>query len=482
MALYKGKSGEWEMVGGLEIHAQISSKAKLFSGASTSFGAEPNEQVSFVDAAFPGMLPVVNEECVKQAVRVGLALGAKVNLVSEFARKNYFYPDLPQGYQISQFDKPIIGEGELSIDVGGESKIIGIERLHLEQDAGKSIHDKKFSHSYIDLNRSGVALMEIVTKPDIRSADEAVACVEKIRSILLYLGSCDGNMAEGSMRADMNVSLRRVGDDLGVRAEIKNINSLKFLRQAIEFEVKRQMALLESGGVVVQETRLFDSDKGETRSMRSKEDAHDYRYFPDPDLLPLILDEAYVEEQKLTLPELPDVKCDRFVSDYGLPLDTAKVLVVDKLVADYFETAALLADAGVVANWISSELFGALNRSDISFVDCPISAEALAELVNLIGDGSISGKMAKDIFAEMFSGGGLASEIVEKGGMRQISDEGELGALIDALIADNGKQVEQYRGGKENVLGWFVGQVMKATKGSANPEAVNKILKEKLDS
>ncbi len=490
MVLYKGNVCDWEMVGGLEIHAQISSSAKLFSGASAFFGAEPNDHVSFVDAAFPGMLPVVNEECIRQAVRVGLALGAEVNLESEFARKNYFYPDLPQGYQISQFDKPIIGAGSLSIEVDGEVIVIGIERLHLEQDAGKSIHDKNFSHSYIDLNRCGVALMEIVTRPDLRCPAAAVACVEKVRSILRYLGACDGDMSQGSMRADMNVSMRRVGADLGVRAEIKNINSLRFLRQAIEFEISRQIGILESGGSVVQETRLFDSDRGETRSMRSKEDAHDYRYFPDPDLLPLRLSSVYVEELRGTLPELPDVKSERFICDYGLSFSSISVLVSDRVVADYFEVAVAEASGGlvidkdialVVCNWILSELFGLLNKFDILFTDCPISGVALGELVRLIYSGDISGKMGKDIFVEMFSSSRSASDIISERGIRQVSNEDELSVIIDGLISDNGKQVLEYRNGRDNVLGWFVGQVMKATGGNANPQVVNRLLRERLD-
>ena len=472
---------EWEMVGGLEIHAQIASRAKLFSGASTAFGGEPNTQVSLIDAAFPGMLPVLNEECVRQAVRVGLALGAEVNLHSVFARKNYFYPDLPQGYQISQYDKPIIGAGSISLDVAGVAKRVEIERLHLEQDAGKSLHDKGFSCSYIDLNRSGVALMEIVTRPDLRSADEAVACVEKIRSILLYLGACDGNMAEGSLRADMNVSLRRFGSsELGVRAEIKNINSLKFLRQAIEFEMRRQVAILDSGGVVVQETRLFDSEKGETRSMRSKEDAHDYRYFPDPDLLPLVLSADYVEALQKSLPELPDAKRERFIVDYGLSESVALILVGDRFVADYFERVAVLSDSRSAANWIVSELFGGLHRAGLQIGDSPISAESLAELICLIDSGDISGKMAKDIFEEMFRNGESALFIIERDGLRQISDDTALSALVDSLLAANSRQVEQYRSGKQNVFGWFVGQAMKETQGKANPQTINRLLKAKL--
>lgn len=480
----KGTTGDWEVVVGLEVHAQVSSASKLFSGAATAFGAEPNEQVSLVDAAMPGMLPVLNEECVKQGVRTGLALNAQVNKRSVFARKNYFYADLPQGYQISQYEEPIIGEGEIEIDLeGGETKIIGIERLHLEQDAGKSLHDQSPTKSYIDLNRSGVALMEIVSKPDIRSPDEAAAYVTKLRSILRYIGSCDGNMAEGSMRADVNVSVRKAGEPFGTRAELKNINSIKFVRQSIEIEAKRQIKTLEEGGVIDQETRLFDPTKGETRSMRSKEDAHDYRYFPDPDLLPLELSDAYIDACKTDLPELPDAKKHRFMKDHGLSAYDASVLVAERATADYYETAAEASgDPKAAANWIMVELFGRLNKAGIALSESPISAPQIGALIGLIKDDTISGKIAKDVFDEMFETSKDPNAIVEEKGLKQITDTGAIEEIVNTLIAENQGQVDAYRGGKTGLLGWFVGQVMKQTQGKANPGVVNQLLKAKLDA
>ncbi|MDF1749980.1 MAG: Asp-tRNA(Asn)/Glu-tRNA(Gln) amidotransferase subunit GatB [Alphaproteobacteria bacterium] len=481
--LVQGKTGDWEVVIGIEIHAQVTTQAKLFSGAPTTFGAEANSQVSMVDAAMPGMLPVINAEAVRQAVRTGLALNSKINRHSVFARKNYFYPDLPQGYQISQYEQPIVGEGEIEIDLeDGTTRAIGVERLHLEQDAGKSIHDQVPEKSLIDLNRAGVALMEIVSKPDIRSGDEASAYVGKVRSILRYIGSCDGNMQEGSMRADINISVRKPGDELGIRAEVKNVNSLRFIRQAVDVEVKRQIRLLESGGTMVQETRLFDPDKGETRSMRTKEDAHDYRYFPDPDLLPVVFGEDFVAECQATLPELPDVKKRRFVEELGLSPYDAGVLSAERHMAEYFETAAeACGDAKLAANWVTVELFGRLNKSGLGLADSKVSAEALGGLLKLIKDGSISGKIAKDVFDEMFETGGDAAEIVESKGLKQISDTGALESIIDTLIAENPSQVEGYRGGNVKLIGWFVGQVMKQTQGQANPGMVNQLLKAKLD-
>lgn len=479
----KGKTGEWEVVIGMEVHAQVSAQAKLFSGAPTTFGADPNTQVSLVDAAMPGMLPVVNAEAIRQAVRTGLALNAEVNQRSVFARKNYFYPDLPQGYQISQYEEPIIGEGEIEIDMeDGKSRSIRIERLHLEQDAGKSIHDQLPEKTLIDLNRAGVPLMEIVSKPDIRSPDEASAYVGKIRSILRYIGSCDGNMQEGSLRADINVSVRKPGDELGTRAEVKNVNSLRFIRQAAEVEAKRQIRVIEGGGEIVQETRLFDPNKGETRSMRTKEDAHDYRYFPDPDLLPIEFDDAYVTECKETLPELPDVKKHRFIDDFGLSAYDAGVLVAERETAEYFETVVkVCGDAKLAANWVSVELFARLNKAGLGLSESKVDASGLGGLLALIKDGTISGKIAKDVFDEMFESGKAADTIVDEKGLKQISDTGELEGIIDQLLADNPSQVEAYRGGKTGLIGWFVGQVMKATKGQANPGMVNQLLKSKLE-
>jgi aspartyl-tRNA(Asn)/glutamyl-tRNA(Gln) amidotransferase subunit B len=479
--LIEGRTGDWEVVIGLEIHAQIVSNAKLFSGASAEFGAAPNTHVSLVDAALPGMLPVINDVCVEQAVRAGLALNAKINHRSVFARKNYFYPDLPQGYQISQFELPVVGEGVVEIDLpGNETSKIGIERLHMEQDAGKSLHDQHPSKSYIDLNRSGVALMEIVSKPDMRYAEEAAAYVSKVRSILRYVGSCDGNMQEGSLRVDANVSVRHLGEPLGTRCEIKNINSLRFLRQAIDYEARRQVELIEDGGEVAMETRLFDSSEGTTRTMRSKEEAHDYRYFPDPDLLPVEFTEEYVAKLKGTLPELPDAKKARFMADYGLSPYDAGVLVAERETAGYFETVAQGRDAKQAANWVVSELFGRLNKSSIELSQSPVSAGALGGLIDLMSDNTISGRIAKDVFDEMFETGKAAAEIVEEKGLQQVTDSGAIEGVVDQIIAGNSGQVENYRAGNEKVIGWFVGQVMKATGGKANPQMVNQVLREKL--
>jgi aspartyl-tRNA(Asn)/glutamyl-tRNA(Gln) amidotransferase subunit B len=481
MSLIKGKTGEWEMVIGLEVHAQVISKSKLFSGASTAFGAEPNSQVSLVDAAMPGMLPVLNEYVVEQAVRTGLGLKAKINLTSVFERKNYFYADLPQGYQISQYLQPIVGEGTIILDLeDGETREVGIERLHLEQDAGKSIHDQHPTQSYIDLNRSGVALMEIVSKPDMRSAEEAGAYLRKLRTILRYLGTCDGNMDEGSMRADVNLSVRRPGEPLGTRTETKNVNSIRFVQQAIEQEARRQIQVLEEGGKIVQETRLFDGMKGTSRSMRSKEEAHDYRYFPDPDLLPLELDPTWVADIKAGLPELPDEKKARFVKDFGLPIYDAGVLVADRDTAAFFETVAKGRDPKLAANWVIGDYFGALNKSGAELQTAPVDAKKLGGLLDLIADGTISGRIAKEVFEEMWEGGQEAAAIVEAKGLKQISDSSEIEGLVDEIIAGNPGQAEQFKGGNEKILGWFVGQVMKATQGKANPGLVNQVLRKKL--
>ncbi len=480
MGLIKGVTGDWEIVIGMEVHAQVTSDAKLFSGASTEFGAEPNTQVSLVDAAMPGMLPVINRRAVEQAVRTGLGLNAKINLKSIFDRKNYFYPDLPQGYQISQYLDPIVGAGEVVIDTEGGSSVIGITRLHLEQDAGKSIHDRNPRKTLIDLNRSGVALMEIVSEPDLRSSEEAGAYLTKIRSILRYLGTCDGNMQEGSLRADVNVSVRKPGNDLGTRCEIKNVNSIRFVREAIDFEASRQVEVLEEGGEVIQETRLFDPDKGQTRSMRTKEEAHDYRYFPDPDLLPLELEEGWVEEIKNTLPELPDEKKHRFIEQYGLNGVDAAVLVAERETAEYFEEVALGREPQIAANWVTGELFGALNRSGLELGKSPVGSEQLGALIGLISDGTVSNRLAKDVFDIMFETGEDPEEIVEKRGLKQVSDMGLIERAVDEALANGVAQVEQYRAGNEKVLGWFVGQVMKATQGKANPHAVNELLRKKL--
>ena len=477
----QGDTGLWEMVIGLEIHAQVSSKSKLFSGASATFGAGANTNVSLVDAAMPGMLPVINQYCVEQAVKTGLALNAQINNYSVFDRKNYFYADLPQGYQISQFTKPIVGEGEIIIDLDeGKQTTIGIERLHLEQDAGKSLHDQHPTKTYIDLNRTGVALMEIVSKPDIRSPQEAGLFVKKIRSILRYVGSCDGNMEEGSLRADCNVSVRRAGEEFGTRCEIKNLNSIRFINQAIQSEAERQVEILESGGSINQETRLFDTSTGETRSMRSKEDAHDYRYFPDPDLLPLEFEDSWVKTLKESLPELPDTLRERLVLDYGITPYDAAVLVEEKDYVKFYEKAALGRDGKLTANWMISELFGALKKENLSLLNSPVLPESLGELITLITDGVISGKIAKDIFAEMMISKKKPIEIVKDKGLEQVSDDNEILKLIESVIADNQDKVKQYLSGKDKLFGFFVGQVMKVSQGKANPGIVNKLLKENL--
>ena len=478
--LIKGATGDWEIVVGMEIHAQVSSKSKLFSGASTEFGGDPNSHVSLVDAAMPGMLPVINEECIKQAVRTGIGLKAQINHRSTFDRKNYFYPDLPQGYQISQFKSPIVGEGTVIVDVTPTEQItVGIERLHLEQDAGKSLHDQSPTDSFVDLNRSGVALMEIVSRPDIRSAEEARAYVTKLRTILRYLGTCDGNMEQGSLRADVNVSVRRPGEGLGTRCEIKNVNSIRFIGQAVDVEARRQIGILEDGGTIDQETRLFDPSRGETRSMRSKEEAHDYRYFPDPDLLPLEFDEAFVEELARDLPELPDEKKARFMRDYGIASYDAGVLVAERASADFYEAVATGRDAKMAANWVINELFGRLNKEGHDIGSSPVSAAQLGAIVDLISEGVISGKIAKDLFEIVWTEGGDPRELVETRGMKQVTDTGAIEAAVDAIIAANPDKVAQAQA-KPTMLGWFVGQVMKQTGGKANPESVNHLLKLKL--
>ena len=479
--LVQGATGDWEVIIGLEVHAQVTSKSKLFSGASAEYGGEPNSHVSLVDAAMPGMLPVINEECVHQAIRTGLGLRAKINRRSVFDRKNYFYPDLPQGYQISQFKDPIVGEGRVILDMKDGSQVtVGIERLHLEQDAGKSIHDLHPGHSVVDLNRSGVALMEIVSLPDMRSAEEARAYVTKLRTILRYLGTCDGNMDQGSMRADVNVSIRRPGEKMGTRTETKNVNSIRFIGQAIEYEINRQIDVLENGGTIDQETRLFDPKKGETRPMRSKEEAHDYRYFPDPDLLPLEFDEALIERLKSELPELPDDKKNRFMSDYGLSPYDAGVLVASRHAADFFEEVAKGRDAKLAVNWIMGDLSGHANAKGVGVHEVGVSAAQLGELIDLISDGTISGKIAKDVLEIVFNEGGNPADIVEARGLKQMSDTGELEKIVDEVIAANPKQVEQLKT-KPKTIGWFVGQVMQKTKGKANPQTVNKLLKDKLE-
>ena len=479
--MMQGRTGDWETVIGLEVHAQVSSRSKLFSGASTEFGAEPNAQVSLVDAAMPGMLPVLNACAVEQAVRTGLALNARINQVSIFARKNYFYPDLPQGYQISQYENPVVGAGSLRIDLeDGTARDIGITRLHLEQDAGKSVHDRDPRRTLVDLNRAGVALMEIVSEPDLRSAEEAGAYVAKLRSILRYIGSCDGNMQEGSLRVDVNISVRRPGEDLGTRCEVKNVNSIRFMRQAIEFEARRQIEIIEDGGEIEQETRLFDADRGVTRSMRNKEDAHDYRYFPDPDLPPLELDEDWIAAIRETLPELPDAKKRRFMEEYGLAAADAATLVAEREVADYYEAVAAGRDAAMAAHWVTGELFGALNRAGTAFSDTPVDAAALGRLLDLISDSTLSNRLAKDVFEIMFETGDDPARIVADRGMTQVSDTATLEAAIDEVIAGAPEQVAQFASGNQKVLGWFVGQVMKATGGKANPKAVNEILRDRL--
>lgn len=483
--LIKGATGDWEMVIGLEVHAQVTSNSKLFSGASTEFGGAPNDHVSLVDAAMPGMLPVINEECVAQAVRTGLGLKAQINLKSTFDRKNYFYPDLPQGYQISQYKSPIVGEGAVVVDLpGGESVTVGIERLHLEQDAGKLLHDQHPSMSFVDLNRSGVALMEIVSKPDIRSAEEAQGYVAKLRSILRYLGTCDGDMEKGNLRADVNVSVRRPGEGLGTRCEIKNMNSIRFIGQAIQYEARRQIGILEDGGTIDQETRLYDPNKGETRSMRSKEEAHDYRYFPDPDLLPLEFTADYVEALKSKLPELPDEKRERFIAEVGLTPYDAGVLVAERESADFYEAVlARLADKArdgkLAANWVINELFGRLNKEGQDIASSPVSAEQMAAIIDLIGEGTISGKIAKDLFEIVWTKGGDPKALVDSLGMKQVTDLGAIEKVVDDIIAANPDKVEQARA-KPQLMGWFVGQVMKSSGGKANPQAVNDLLKAKL--
>ena len=477
--LIAGAKGDWEIIVGLEVHAQVASKSKLFSGASTAFGGDPNSHVSLVDAAMPGMLPVINAECIAQAVRTGLGLKAAINLRSVFDRKNYFYPDLPQGYQISQYKQPIVGEGEVEIDVDGETMHVGIERVHLEQDAGKSIHDQHPDYSYVDLNRSGVALMEIVSKPDMRSSKQAQAYVTKLRTILRYLGTSDADMEKGNLRADVNVSVRRPGDKLGTRCEIKNVNSIRFIGQAIEVEARRQIDIIEDGGKIAQETRLFDPGRGETRSMRSKEEAHDYRYFPDPDLLPLELTMDYVAELEKGLPELPDEKKQRFMRDFALSNYDADVLVAERESANYFEAVAMGRDGKLAANWVINELFGRLNKEGLAIEASPVSSKQLGSIVDLIASGTISGKIAKDLFEIVWTEGGDPAAIVDKRGMKQVTDTGAIEKAVDEIIAANPDKVEQAKA-KPSMLGWFVGQVMKASGGKANPQAVNEILKQKL--
>ncbi len=479
----KGATGDWEVVVGLEVHAQITSNAKLFSGASTAFGAEPNTQVSLVDAAMPGMLPVPNEECVKQAVRTGLAIGAEIHRWSRFDRKNYFYADLPQGYQISQLFHPIVGEGSITVTTDEGTKTIGVERIHIEQDAGKLMHDQHPTMSYVDLNRSGVALMEIVSKPDMRSPQEAGEYVRKLRQLVRYIGSCDGNMEQGSMRADVNVSVRRPGDPFGTRTETKNVNSVRFIQQVVELEARRQVDVIEGGGTIVQETRLFDPDKGVTRSMRSKEDAHDYRYFPDPDLLPLVLTEDFVAECAASLPELPDAKRVRFTETMGITPYNAEVLTNDVDTAHWFE--ALLAqgvEGKMAANWVTGELFGALNRLGRGITDSPVSPAQAAELLKLVSDGTLSGSMAKTVFEKMLETGDGAGVIVERDGLKQTSDTGAIDAAIAGILAANSDKVAEYKGGKEALFGFFVGQTMKAMAGKANPKVINERLRELLAS
>ncbi|MBL4598203.1 MAG: Asp-tRNA(Asn)/Glu-tRNA(Gln) amidotransferase subunit GatB [Rhizobiaceae bacterium] len=480
-----GATGDWEVIIGLEVHAQVTSKAKLFSGASTKFGAEANSNVSLVDAAMPGMLPVINEECVAQAVRTGLGMKAKINLRSVFDRKNYFYPDLPQGYQISQFKDPIVGEGIVNISVGPDKKgnfeevEIGVERLHLEQDAGKSMHDQHPTMSFVDLNRTGIALMEVVSKPDMRSSDEAKAYVTKLRTIVRYLGTCDGNMDQGSMRVDVNVSVRRPGGEFGTRCEIKNMNSIRFIGQAIEYEARRQIAILEDGGKIDQETRLFDPVKGETRSMRSKEDAHDYRYFPDPDLLPLVFTQEYVDELAKDLPELPDEITARLVGDVGLSAYDASIIVSEKAIVDYFDAVAKGRDGKLAANWIINNLLGKLNEVSTTIDASPVKPDQIGGIVDLIKEGTISGKIAKDLFEIIWEEGGDPAAIVEERGMKQVTDTGAIEAAVDEVIAANPDKAQQAVE-KPNLAGWFVGQVMKATGGKANPQAVQALVRQKL--
>ena len=476
-----GKTGDWEIVIGLEIHAQVLSSSKLFSGASTEFGKDPNHNVSLVDAAMPGMLPVINQTCIKQAIKSGIALNAEINKYSVFDRKNYFYADLPQGYQISQYKYPIVGEGSLKItDANGEDKVIGIERIHLEQDAGKSLHDQHPSKSFIDLNRTGVALMEIVSKPDLRSPEEAASYVKKIRTVLRYIETCDGNMEQGSLRADCNVSVRKPNGDLGTRCEIKNLNSIKFISQAIQYEAERQVEILENGGVIDQETRLFDTSTGETRSMRSKEDAHDYRYFPDPDLLPLELSDSQISEIRSDMPELPDQLIERLISEYGITKYDANVIAEEKEYVHYYENSAKNRDGKLVVNWMTSELFGLLKKNNIQFNQNPISPNYLNELVELIENKTISGKIAKDVFEIMFATSKSPKMIVKEKGLEQVTDDSAIEVFVDQVINENKDKVKEYLSGKDKLFGFFVGQVMKVSQGKANPGLVNKILKSKL--
>jgi aspartyl-tRNA(Asn)/glutamyl-tRNA(Gln) amidotransferase subunit B len=477
----EGNTGPWELVIGLEVHAQVISQSKLFSGAATDFGSSPNSQVSLVDAAFPGMLPVLNQECVAQAVRTGLGLDAHINLMSRFDRKNYFYADLPQGYQISQFEHPIVGAGTIEIELAdGSTRQIGVTRLHLEQDAGKSLHDQHPTKSYIDLNRSGVALMEIVSEPDLRSPEEAGAYLRKLRTVLRYLGTCDGNMEEGSMRADVNVSVRKHGEPFRTRCEVKNVNSIRYVMHAVEAEAKRQIALYENGGAVIQQTRLYDPSRGETRSMRSKEDAHDYRYFPDPDLLPLVLDEAWVAQLKSELPELPDAKRARLMRDYGIPIYDAGVLVAEQVIADFYETVARGRDGKLAANWMLGDFFAGLNRTGHTIEDSPVSAGSLGKLLDLIADSTINGKIAKDVLEAMMDTGEDPAAIIDARGLRQVTDTGAIDAAVDAVLAANPDKLAEYKAGKDKLFGFFVGQVMKAMAGKGNPALVNEALKQKL--
>jgi aspartyl-tRNA(Asn)/glutamyl-tRNA(Gln) amidotransferase subunit B len=477
----EGSTGPWELVIGLEVHAQVISQSKLFSGAATDFGASPNSQVSLVDAAFPGMLPVLNQECVAQAVRTGLGLEAHINLMSRFDRKNYFYADLPQGYQISQFEHPIVGAGTIEIELAdGTTRQIGVTRLHLEQDAGKSLHDQHPTKSYIDLNRSGVALMEIVSEPDMRSPEEAGAYLRKLRTVLRYLGTCDGNMEEGSMRADVNVSVRKHGEPFRTRCEVKNVNSIRYVMHAVEAEAKRQIALYEDGGTVIQQTRLYDPQRGETRSMRSKEDAHDYRYFPDPDLLPLVLDEEWVQQLKSQLPELPDAKRARLAHDYGIPHYDAGVLVAEQVIADFYEEVAGGRDGKLAANWMIGDFFAGLNRTGHTIENSPVSAAALGKLLDLIADSTINGKIAKEVLEAMMDSGEDPAAIIDARGLRQVTDTGAIDAAVDAVLAANPDKLAEYKAGKDKLFGFFVGQVMKAMAGKGNPALVNEALKQKL--
>ena len=476
----EGKIKKWEVVLGLEVHAQISASSKLFSSASTAYGAEPNSQVNLVDAGMPGALPVINKECIKQAIITGLGLNAKINLKSIFDRKNYFYPDLPQGYQISQFEYPIVGNGFINIETEEGTKKIGITRLHLEQDAGKSLHDQDFDNSFIDLNRSGCALMEIVSEPDLRSPADASEYVKKLRSILRYVGSCDGNMEKGNMRADVNVSVREFGSELGTRCEIKNVNSIKFIQQAIEYEAKRQVEILESGGKIQQQTRLFDSQNCETRAMRSKEESHDYRYFPDPDLPPLLIDSQLVEELSKSLPELPDKKKERFIKEFGIKNYDAEILVTEKFIADFFEELIPNRDPKLVLSWLTGELFSYLNKRNLNILNSGISVNKLGSLIDLIQNGTLSNRMAKEIFEEYLDNDKSAIDLVNEKGMTQVSDDKEIDLMIDKVLEENPKMLEQYNSGKEKLFGFFVGQVMKISDGKANPQMVNNLLSKKL--